>query len=463
MMIMMMMMMCVSVVDGYVTANYKALTYAAKDDLQQSYRKMNSCISIPLIHGEMVESECKNSIILSSYMLTPHMPMKTDTDAIYESVDPMRVVFRRSYEDSSDPCQHGRIELNALDGMDVVQLQQTIEESDHLLQTIEEPDQLQQTIEESDHLQQTIEEPDHLLQTIEEPDHLQQTIEESDKLQQTIEEPDHLQQTIEEPDHLLQTIEESDQLQQTIEVSDQLQQTIEEPDHLLQTIEESDQLQQTIEVSDQLQQTIEEPDHLQQTVEEPDHLLQTIEEPDHLQQTIEESDHLQQTIEEPDHLLQTNQDVTQLSTIEQSSQGNNTFVDVTSEAKHQIQSHLHFSPSEIICMDAAYLSIECGLRLEYADHASTSANNHHIIDRNSIMGLNGMKSKVLFHPLSLNKDDGANHNSNCSLQPSSTHCIQVKPYSFKNVVLEQYEADLVMEQGKCLTTFLNIVLLDIIC
>jgi hypothetical protein len=89
--------------------------------------------------------------------------------------------------------------------------------------------------------------------------------------------------------------------------------------------------------------------------------------------------------------------------------------------------------------------------------------------------LNGIKSKILFHPLSLTNgfdDDGAANNSNYSPQSSSSivngwdtpmDCIQVKPYSFRNVVFEQYEADLLMEQGDDTFRCCIYLLINFIC
>jgi hypothetical protein len=395
-----------SIVDGFVTANYKAVVSSAgKDDLQLSYRK-----NYGIIHKDMLEFECKNSIILSSHVIAPHLPIKTDTDAIYKVVDPMQMVFM-SCRDSAEFSQRGRMEADALNGVDV---DIATEGRDDQLQIIEGRD---------------------------------------DKLQ-----------TIEGRTDQLQATEEADQLQ-TIEGRDDQLQTIEGRDDQLQTIEGRDDQLQATEGADQLQ-TIEGRDNQQQTIEGRDDQLRPFEGTNELQ-TIEKTAQ-QQTIESTD----------QWSIIEASATGIRSFVDVTSEAKRQLPSRMSFDPTDVVCMDAAYLSIECGLRMMHSNELSASDKNHHINDkRGSIIGLNGIKSKILIYPLSLTNgyddddDDGAVNNSKYSPQSSSSTVngwdtpmgrIQVKPYSFRNVVFEQYEADLLMEQGDdtiryCINLLINFV------
>ena len=331
-----------SVVDGFVTANYKAVVSAAKDDpLQLSYRKNYS-----IIHKDMLEFECKNSIILSSHLLTPHLPTKTDTDAIYEAVDPMGRVFKRSCGESIASSQHRRIDGYALERTDVD------------LAVVGMDDQL------------------HTMEG--------------------------------RVDDQLHTIEGADDQLQAIEGADQLQ-----------AIKGADEVQRIEGWNDELHTMEERADELQ---------------------TIEGTD--------------------QLSIIEASGTDIRSYIDVTSGAKRKLPSWMRFDPTEeVVCMDAVYLSIECGLRLIHNNEVSVSDNSHHINGRrSSIIGLNGMKSKILFHPLSLNnKENGATNNPNYSPQSSRsavhdrdntpTDRIQMKPYSFRNVVFEQYEADLLMEQG----------------
>jgi len=439
-----------SVVDGFVTANYKAaVSSAGKEDLQLSYRN-----NYGIIHKDMLEFECKNSIILSSHVIAPHLPIKTDTDAIYKVVDPMQMVFM-SCGDSPEFSQRGRIEGYALDGVDVdiaiegrADQLQTIEGRVDQLETMEERDDQLQTIEGRADQLQTIEGRDDQLQTIEGRVDQLETMEERDDQLQTMEERDDHLQTIEGRDDQLQTIKGRDDQLETIEGRDDQLETIEGRDDHLQTMEERDDQLQTIEGRDDQLETIEGRNDQLQTMEGRDDQLRPFEGTNELQM-IEETDQLQ-SIEGTD----------QQSVIEASATGIRSFVDVTSEAKRQLPSRMSFDPIDVVCMDAVYLSIECGLRMMHSNELSTSENNHHINDkRGSIIGLNGIKSKILFHPLSLTNgfdDDGAANNSNYSPQSSSSivngwdtpmDCIQVKPYSFRNVVFEQYEADLLMEQG----------------
>jgi hypothetical protein len=279
-----------------------------------------------------------------------------------------------------------------------------------------------------------------------------------------MEERDDQLQTIEGRNDQLETIEERNDQLETIKGRDDQLQTIEGRDDQLQTIEGRDDQLQTIEGMDDQLETIEGRNDKHQTMEERDDQLRPFEGTNELQM-IEETDQLQ-SIEGTD----------QQSVIEASATGIRSFVDVTSEAKRQLPSRMSFDPTDVVCMDAVYLSIECGLRMMHSNELSTSENNHHVNDkRGSIIGLNGIKSKILFHPLSLTNgfdDDGAANNSNYSPQSSSSivngwdtpmDCIQVKPYSFRNVVFEQYEADLLMEQGDDTFRCCIYLLINFIC
>ena len=440
-----------SVVDGFVTANYKAVVSAAKDDpLQLSYRKNYS-----IIHKDMLEFECKNSIILSSHLLTPHLPTKTDTDAIYEAVDPMGRVFKRSCGESIASSQHRRIDGYALERTDV---DLAVVGMDDQLHTMEGrvDDQLH-TIEGADDQLQAIEGADDQLHTMEGADDQLQVIKGTDEVQR-IESWNDEQHTMKGSDDQLHTIEgRIDQLH-TMEGADDQLHTIEGADDQLRAVEGADDQLQAIEGSDDQLQTIEGADDQLQAIEGADQ-LQAIKGADEVQRIEGWNDELH-TMEERADELQTIEGTDQLSIIEASGTDIRSYIDVTSGAKRKLPSWMRFDPTEeVVCMDAVYLSIECGLRLIHNNEVSVSDNSHHINGRrSSIIGLNGMKSKILFHPLSLNnKENGATNNPNYSPQSSRsavhdrdntpTDRIQMKPYSFRNVVFEQYEADLLMEQG----------------